>query len=259
MLTDKRLHRRISIIVFSILFIVLAWELAARFLVRDETLLPGPFSVWNHFTYLLTTSEKVGIQNDIWASTARVLVGWAIGIAIGVPVGAALATNEVLRIGADPLLQAGRSVPPLAFAPLMVVWLGLGEPSKYVLIALGVMPIIAINVSAAIGGIDRSLLRVTSTMGASPFYRLRRVIIPAILADLFTSMRVTLGLAWATVIAAELVASTAGLGYRILKASQYMDTNTIFAGILAIGLLALIGDRVLLVLQKVLVPWRGVG
>lgn len=255
---DAVYMRRVGIITASLVIVILSWFVVATYLVKDETLLPAPGQVITHFWHLLNpASGESGMLKDIQASIERVAVGWLIGICIGVPFGAALATSEVLRVGVDPLLQAGRSVPPLAFAPLMVVWLGLGEPSKYVLIAFGVMPIIAINTSAAIAGIDRSILRVTATMGASRLYSLRRVVLPAIMADLFTSMRVTWGLAWATVIAAELVAATEGLGYRILIASQFLDTNTIFAGILAIGLLALVGDRLLLLLQRALVPWRG--
>lgn len=255
---DTGTTRKAGIVAGSAFTAIVVWFVLARFIIADELLLPGPISTVTHFLFLVTTPDNVELRGDILASSSRVLVGWLLGIVIGVPLGAALAMNNVLRIGADPLLQALRSIPPLAFAPLMVVWLGLGEPSKFVLIALGVMPIIAINTSAAIGGIDKSIWRVTATMGASPLYRLRRVILPATLADIFTSMRVTYGLAWATVVAAELVASTEGLGYRILMASQFLDTNTIFAGILAIGLLALLGDRVLLVLQKIAVPWRGV-
>lgn len=250
--------RRALIITTSALTALSVWQFAADVIVSDKTLLPSPSAVLVHSWELLRLPDaEGGIAGDILASVRRVAVGWAAGVVLGVALGAAFATSEWLRVGVDPIMQAFRAVPPIAYAPLMVVWLGLGEASKYTLLTLGVLPIIAINTSAAVTGIDQTVMRVTSSLGASRLYALRRIVLPGVLPDILTSMRVTLGLAWATVVAAELVAADQGLGYRILIASQFLNTETMFTGMLAIGLLAMISDRVLIILQGWLVPWRG--
>lgn len=253
-------YRSPAIVLAAVVLAVVVWWLVAVFVINDSTLLPTPASVLSRASTLLALSGGSDTMwGDIQASTVRVLLGWILGIAVGVPVGAAMATSLTLRSASDPFLQAGRAIPPLAFAPLLVVWLGIGETSKIFLLFLTVMPIIAINTTAGVTGVDQSYRRASLALGASKLYQLRRVIIPAVLPDIITSMRVTWGLAWGTLIAAELIASTQGVGYRILNASKFLDTDTIFVGITVIGLLAFFGDRVLLLFFRIAVPWRGRG
>lgn len=241
----------------SLCAFAVVWAAAAA-MIADPLILPGPGSVWSRTVELFRPSAE-SFWPDVQASMFRVLSGWVIGVVGGVLLGVMLGTVHFVNTALDPLLQAGRAIPPLAYSPLLVVWLGIGESSKVVLIVLTVLPIMAITTAAAISGIDRSYVRAAQTLGASRLLLLRRVLVPAVLPETITAMRVTYGLAWGSLIAAEIIASTQGLGFRILQAGRYLDTTTIFVGIAAIACLAILGDALLRVLYRIAVPWKGRG
>ncbi|MDV3128425.1 ABC transporter permease [Mycobacterium sp. 21AC1] len=237
------------------LVLLVAWMLVARF-IDDRVILPGPGEVWSRAQQLLFASGST-MWTDVGYSITRVMTGWALGIAVGVPLGALMSTNQYLRIPLDLILQAGRAVPPLAFIPLLIVWLGIGETSKIFLIFVATVPIITVATVAGIEGVDKSLERAALTLGASRWTLVRKVVIPATIPDIITAMRISLGLAWSCVVAAELIASTEGIGYRILQAGRYLETETIFVGIIVIAVLALISDISLRLLYGLASPWRG--
>ena len=149
------------------------------------------------------------------------------------------------------------SSPPLAFAPLLIVWFGIGELPKDLILYFASFPVVAIATSAAILGIDRTWIMAAQTLGASRTYIVTRVIVPAALPGILTGVRLASGLAWGTLIAAEIIASTQGLGWMIIQAGRYLDVQAIFVGIIAIGFLAFTMDRVLRMFESHLVPWRG--
>jgi taurine transport system permease protein len=242
----------------SVVLAVGLWWLASAALVRDATVLPSPGAVAERAVHLISLgNDRTGLWHNVVASQVRVLIGWGLGVAVGIPVGAVLGGNRVMRALVDPILESGRAVPPLAFAPLLVVWLGIGETSKILLLFLTAFPIVAISTASAIAGVDESLKRSALTLGASRIYMYRRVIVPAAMPEIITSMRIAGGLTWSSLVAAEIIAATSGLGWMILQASNYLDTSTIFVGILAIGLLAFTLDRCLRILQGWVVPWKG--
>lgn len=248
---------RPATVLASLLAFTAVWAVAAA-VIADPLILPTPGSVWSRALQLFGPAGE-SFWPDVQASVFRVMSGWAIGVAGGVLLGVTLGTIHFVNTAIDPLLQAGRSIPPLAYSPLLVVWLGIGESSKVVLIVLTVLPIMAITTAAAISGIDRSYVRAAQTLGASRLLLLRRVLVPAVLPETITAMRVTYGLAWGSLIAAEIIASTQGLGFRILQAGRYLDTTTIFVGIAAIACLAIVGDALLRFLYHIAVPWKGRG
>jgi taurine transport system permease protein len=245
----------VATVVLSASVAILLWAGLAR-VIDDPLVLPGPWAVATRLGDLLKPSGQ-SLWPDIRSSLTRVGLGWAFGVVGGVLLGVVLSSSRYLNLAIDPALQAGRSIPPLAYSPLLVVWMGIGESSKVVLIVLTVLPIMAITTTAAISGIDQSLIRAAQTLGASAPLMLRRVAVPAVLPEIITSMRVTYGLAWGSLIAAEIIASSDGLGYRILQAGRYLDTVTVFVGIVAIAALAVLGDVVLRLVYRVAVPWKG--
>jgi taurine transport system permease protein len=244
--------------VISFLLLIGVWWFAASVILRDPVLLPTPGAVAERFFDLAFPGPG---QESLWpntfASLRRVLVGWGAGVAAGVVLGAVMASNRVIRDLIEPILDSGRAIPPLAFAPLMVVWFGIGESSKYVLLFVTAFPVIAVTTVAALAGVPESYLRAARSLGARRTYLLRRVLVPAILPSIFTAARVALALTWGTVVAAEIVAANEGLGWMILQASNYLNTPTIFVGIVVIGILAYLLDRVLRLLERTLVPWKG--
>jgi taurine transport system permease protein len=249
--------RTVDILVFGSL--VLIWWFVATYVVADPVLLPDPREVAARAWTLLSPNAPLNLSlwPDVAASATRVYCGWAGGLLSGVVVGVVMASSSFVRSAFDPLLQGIRSVPPLAWAPLLVIWLGIGESSKIFLLLMTAMPILAISTMAAIAGVDESFRRAALTLGASPFYMMRRVILPASLPEILTSARITLGLTWSSLIAAELIGSTEGIGYRILRASRVLDTSTIFVGIIIIAAFAYFGDAALRLLSRMVVPWKG--
>jgi taurine transport system permease protein len=242
----------------SVLLALGLWWLASALVVRDATVLPSPAAVAERAAHLISLgNDRAGLWHNVVASQVRVFIGWGLGVALGIPVGAVMGGNRVIRALVDPILESGRAVPPLAFAPLLVVWLGIGQTSKIVLLFLTAFPIIAISTASAIAGVDESLKRSALTLGASRIYMYRRVIVPAAMPEIITSMRIAGGLTWSSLVAAEIIAATSGLGWMILQASNYLDTSTIFVGILVIGLLAFLLDRCLRIAQAFVVPWKG--
>jgi taurine transport system permease protein len=233
------------------------WWLIAIVIIRDPLLLPTPRSVFGNLLHLMNTRGSFNLWSNIWASVKRVLIGWIIGVTAGISVGVLMALDRRIAALFDPLVEFGRPIPPLAYAPLLVVWLGIGETSKVVVLILAALPVMIISTVSAIHNVNESWKRAARTLGASPFYLTTRVIIPAALPEIFTAMRISNGLVWGTLIAAEIIASSSGLGWMILQASRYLETETVIAGIVVIGTLAFLADQVLRRIQARLIPWKG--
>ena len=246
----------IEITAATIVALVLTWW-GVSAIINDMNILPTPEAVGRQAITLATTTGQYNLWLQIEASTVRVVVGWGIGAAIGIALGSIMASSRYARNAIDPILEAGRAIPPLAFAPLMVVWLGIGEVSKVALLVTACAPVMAISTVAGIIGVDECFIRTAQTLGASRTYLLKHVVIPGALPEIVTGLRLTSGITWATLVAAEYVASTKGLGWMILQASRYLDTATIFVGIAAIGLFAFLMDRVIRLFERRLLGWRG--
>lgn len=242
---------------YSFLAVLAAWWICSA-IIQDPVLLPTPVEVLDKAVALATAEKgELSLWPNVAVSTARVLFGWGLGLVVGVLLGAVLATRRSLRALVEPVMLSVRSVPPLAFAPLLIVWLGIGEVSKTLLLFFAAFPVYAITTAAAMIGVDRSYLRVAWSLGARPVFVFWHVRLPAALPEVLSAMRVTIGITWSTLVAAELVAAESGLGWMILQAGRYLDTATIFVGIVVIAALAYVMDRLVRVLQTRLVPWKG--
>lgn len=250
--------RLIGSTLFITLLVVIAfigvWWLVAAYVINDPVLLPSPSGVATRFGQLIRTSAY---WQDVKASTERAVLGWGVGVAAGVLVGSLMGMFRAVRLVLDPFIEFGRPIPPLAFAPLLIVWFGIGELSKDVVVFLGVFPIVVIATTSAVAGVDQDWKRAALTLGASRPYLLRRVILPAVMPEVITAMRLASGLAWGALVAAEMIASNNGLGFMILQASQFVDTPRIVVGIVTIGCLAFTSDRLLRMLNSRFAIWRG--
>ena len=242
----------------SVALVIGIWWFVALVVIKDSTVLPTPGAVARQFWVLATPkSGAVSLWVNIKASLVRVALGWGIGVISGVIVGVLMASNGHLRALIDPLIELARPIPPLAYVPLLVVWFGIGETSKLILIWAATFPVMVISTVAGIRGVDASWRRTAATLGASPLQLVIRVILPAAVPEIVTGARIASGLAWGTLVAAEIIAASSGLGYMILQASQFLDTSTIFVGIITIGFLAFVIDRLLRAVERRLAPWKG--
>jgi taurine transport system permease protein len=254
----RRPPRGAATSVLSVGLLIGLWWLAAVAIINDSTILPTPDAVARQFWTLATSgSGAQSLWVNLKASLIRVALGWGIGVGSGIVIGVLMASNEYIRALVDPLIELARPIPPLAYVPLLVVWFGIGETSKLILIWAATFPVMVISTVAGIRGVDTSWQRTAVTLGASRVQLVTKVILPAAIPEIVTGARIASGLAWGTLVAAEIVAANSGLGYMILQASQFLQTSTIFVGIITIGLLAFALDRSLRVVERRLAPWKG--
>lgn len=196
------------------------------------------------------------LQEDVIASLARVLSGFILGTAVAVPVGFLMGWYTVARGLFEPWIQFFRTIPPLALLPLVLVLLGIGEVPKVFVIFLAAFLACVISTYQGVVSVDKTLINAARVLGAKDGTIFARVVVPASTPFILVGMRVGLGSAWATLVAAELLAAQAGLGYRMQQAQIYYDLSTIFVSIVIIGILGLVMDRLLLFAETKLTGWQ---
>ncbi|WP_246082545.1 ABC transporter permease [Rubellimicrobium rubrum] len=198
-------------------------------------------SLWEHLGY----------------SLFRVVTGFLLGALVGVPLGYAMGLSGWFRGWFDPIVEFMRPVPPLALIPLVIIWAGIGETGKIVLLFLASLWIMAIAARSGVSGVRLSKVHAAYSLGASKAQVLRHVIVPNSLPDIFTGARVAMGVCWGTVVAAELVAANQGAGMMIMAASKFQQTDIVILGIVLIGVIGFVIDLFMRWGERVLVPWKG--
>jgi ABC-type nitrate/sulfonate/bicarbonate transport system permease component len=244
----RRAHaRRVATGAAGILVLILIWQLAATLLADPVTLPSATQTVQTFFHYLNRPypSEGSPLWFDAMTSLRRILIGFAIGVAAGVVLGAGMSASRVVRHLIDPVIEVLRPLPPLAFIPLFIIWFGIGELPKEVLIVIGVTPIMAVTTVAALDEVPDDLRLCARTLGATRWYALTHVQIRAALPGILTGMRIAMAGAWTSIVAAELIAATSGLGYLIMQAGDYLNTALVFSGIVSIAIIGLVLDACL--------------
>jgi NitT/TauT family transport system permease protein/taurine transport system permease protein len=227
--------------------LVALWQILAM-IISDPVFLPSVSQTAASFAHYLThpyPSQGKPLWYDAAVSLRRVLIGFAAGAAIGVALGAGMSASRVVRHAIDPVIEVLRPLPPLAFIPLFIIWLGIGEMPKEVLIMIGVIPVMAVTTVAALDEVPDDLRLCARTLGASSRYTMLRVQIRSALPGILTGMRISMAGAWTSIVAAELIAATSGLGYLIMQAGDYLNTALVFSGIITIAILGLILDALL--------------
>ncbi|WP_420407673.1 ABC transporter permease [Hoeflea sp.] len=201
------------------------------------------FSLWEHLGY----------------SLGRVIAGFLLGSIIGIPLGYAMGLSNWFRGWFDPIVEFMRPVPPLALIPLIIIWFGIGEEGKVILLFLAALWIMTIAARAGVSGVRISKVHAAYSLGASKSQILRHVIVPNSLPEIFTGARVAMGVCWGTVVAAELVAADRGAGMMIVNASKFQLTDIVILGIILIGIIGYGIDILMRMAEKWLVPWKGRG
>lgn len=255
--TRGRLTRRLSTLAV-LLGAIIVWTLLSSAHVFPDVALPTPVNVWDSFVLVATKgylSKTLG--QDVFFSVWRVTVGFVGAVVLGVPIGLLMAESKFVDRVIDPFLQLGRPVPPLAYIPLFVVWFGLGELPKILLILVGTIPIIIISTIGGVRNIPSQRYEVARCLGATRRQLFLRVTLRATLPEVLTGMKVGIGIAWGTLVAAELIAADVGLGWVVEQAANQLQTGIVIAGIIVIGILGYIMELGIRILERVLVPWRG--
>ena len=244
----------------SVFALVVLWLVSDYFGWIGEIFWPHMASVW----YQLQNISSEGFRGatlieHISISVYRVLAGFFLGCLIGIPLGFMLALSRTMNRILDPIVEFFRPMPPLALIPLVILWLGIGETAKIFLLFLAALWIMALATRSGAMATNLSKIHAAYTLNANKVQILFKVILPNALPEIFTGMRVSMGVCWGTVVAAELVAAESGIGMMIMVASKFLSTDIVVLGVILISLVAYGIDIFMRFLETKFVPWRGKG
>lgn len=244
--------------VVSTLLLLGVWILVTEMGWIKPLFIPSPFSVLRTFANVATEGfAGATLLEHTWVSFLRVFGAFALATIIGVPLGLAMGMSRVARGIFDPPIEFYRPIPPLAYLPLMIIWFGIGDLSKVLLIFLSILAPLALGTRAGVRSAAIEQIHAAYSLGATRWQILLHVILPAATPEILTSMRIGIGFGWTTLVAAEMVAATHGLGYMVLTASQFLQTATVIMGIVIIAIIAYAFDLLMRWFERRLVPWKG--
>lgn len=244
--------RRMAFILLPWLFLLLAWYGIHYSGLVNPALVPTPYDVFRRFIELMQSR----LPFDILVSTRRVFLGVLLGTALAVPVGFVLGWYRTIRAFIDPLINFFRALPPIALIPLVIVYFGVDELAKVVILFYAAFFAGVIVMYEGISQISPIYVRVARTLGATDEEIFRKVIVPLAVPHMLTALRVALGVAWATLVASELIAAQQGLGALIQNAGSFFQLDIIYVGIICIGFVALFMDLTLRALTRRFVSWQ---
>ena len=227
------------------------WILAAQGWV-SKVFLPGPADVYARAVRWLSEDKLV---HDAFISTYRVTVGWLLSALIAVPLGLFIGAFKPVQALLEPLTDFIRYMPAVAFIPLVMLWIGIDEGSKIAIIFIGTFFQMVLMVAEDVRRVPTAQVEAAQTMGATRMEIIQLVLLPASKPALVDTLRITMGWAWTYLVVAELVAANSGLGYAILKAQRFLQTDKIFAGIIIIGVIGLVTDQLFRALHRTAFPW----
>jgi NitT/TauT family transport system permease protein len=247
---SKRFYRLITVASFVLLFG--AWWAVAASGAVDPLFLPGPVAVVEQ-AYKWATQDN--LLADTGISIYRVMAGFALSAVMAVPLGLYIGAYQPVRAFFEPLMEFSRYLPAVAFVPLVLLWAGIGESSKITLIWLGTFFQMVLMISEDVSRVPMSQIEAARTLGATNSEVVHKVLLRSAMPGMFDTLRLTLGFAWTYLVVAELVAADSGLGYAILQAQRFLQTDRIFVGIITIGLIGLVTDQSLRFLHRKFFPW----
>jgi taurine transport system permease protein len=250
--------RGVPIPLISVSGLLAAWALVAKFKLVAPLFLPAPLDVATQFyTVAVDGFSNATLLQHVGISLFRILTAFGFATAIGVPLGLAMGLNRWVKGIFGPPIQLYWPVPPLAYLPLVIIWFGIGETAKIILLSLAMFAPIVISAQAGVRSVSQGRIQAALSLGATRAQVFRHVVLPSARPEILTGLRLAIGAGWATLVAAELVAATQGLGFLTLSAAQFLVTDVVFVGILTIAVLATIFLSILRLLEHRLTPWKG--
>lgn len=255
--------RHVGLPLGSLLLFLVLWQLLAASGTWSETLVPPPVTVADAFIDVSTTHDGVRGYNGTYLvehlaiSLRRIALGAGIGIVLGVLFGLVMGTVGWVRSLFEPWITFLRTLPPLAYFSLLIIWLGINEEPKVTLLAVAAFPPVAVSTTAAVVAAPRSLIEAARALGGSRWDVIKDVVAPSALPETLTGIRLAVGVTYSSLVAAELVNGLPGIGGMVKDAANYNNTPVVLVGIIAIGVSGLVIDGLLLRLERAAVPWRG--
>ncbi|PMC40491.1 ABC transporter permease [Bacillus sp. UMB0899] len=251
----KELGKASSILKGLILpiIIVVLWELTGIFGLISDTLLPRPSSIFMTFIDLIMTGDLI---MHFQISLLRAIGGFLLGGILGLLLGLAVGFNQSVEQTVDPTLQMLRTIPTLAVIPLFILWFGFGEVSKILLIAKGAFFPLYVNTFLGIRGVDSKLFSVAKVLEFSRWKQITLLILPAALPNILLGLRLSLGVSWLALVAAELMGSSQGVGYLIMDARQFSQTSIVLVGIIIFAVFGKVSDSFVRIFEQRLLKWQ---
>lgn len=243
-------NRFLSLVCFFI--IIGAWCIATFGGFVSEIFLPSPLGVIRKMIELAKEGE---LWSSCYSSTRRVMVGWIWSVIFALPIGMLMARSKKFSAFIQPIIEFARYLPVVALVPLTLLYMGIDESQKYMIIFLGTFFQLVLMVCDTVSSVDQNMINAARTLGAKGFQIYKEVIFPAALPGLMDDFRMTIGWAWTYLVVAEMVAASDGLGYMILRSQRYLATDTIFSGLIMIGLIGLVTDFLFRLLSRLVAPW----
>jgi len=238
--------------------LLLLWQAASWAHLAPHLFLPTPAEVYAAAVSIYQDGyANATLWEHVSASLARIFLAFAIAVGLGVPIGLVMGLSRWAKGVFDAPIEFYWPLPPLAYLPLMIIWLGIGEASKITLLSLAMFAPIALSAQAGVRSVTQERVNAALSLGATQWQLMREVILPSALPEILTGARISLGVGWGTLVAAELIAATRGIGYLIMSASQFLATDVVFVGIAIIAACAFAFSFVMRTLERVLVPWKG--
>jgi taurine transport system permease protein len=251
-----RPSRSFLLSLLSVIILLGAWFLVTQMGWANELFLPKPQAVWAAFLKTLTRGYQGStLVVHIGASLYRVLVAFALACLVGIPLGVLMGVSRDALALLSPLIDFYRPLPPLGLYTLLVMWLGIGETSKLSLLFLAALPGIIISTIQAITTIDQVYVRAAQSLGASRRDLLFEIYLPAAGPVILTGMRISLGFTYTVLVAAEIVAASAGIGWMIWDASKFLLSDVVIMGLIVLGLTGVALDLAMRGIGRVLMPW----
>lgn len=247
----------------STLIVIGVWWLVAAREIWDPVFVPSPAAVWAKFIETSTVHDgHVGyagsfLWEHLWVSLRRILTSALIASLLGIPIGLLIGLVPIAHQALNPAITFLRQLPPLAYFSLLIIWFGIDETPKMVLLVVAAMPPVIVATAAGLDGISKDYIHAAQSLGASQLQLVRRILVPGALPDIFTGIRLGVGVAYTSVVASETVNGMPGLGGMIRDAQRYNQTDVVILGIIVLGISGLILECLLLRLQRRATPWRG--
>lgn len=251
--------KSIHISIITVVILLATWYLSTvTFGLVRPLIFPSPISVFNKFidTALEGFGNALLAEHIAW-SMYRVFTAFFLAAVIAIPLGILIGVNRYVRGVFDPIIEFYRPIPPLAYLPLIIIWFGIDESAKIIVIFLAVFAPMVLNTRAGVKSVAIEQIHAAYSMGANRWQILSQVILPGAMPEILTGMRIGIGFGWTTLVAAELLAAEQGLGFVINAAANFLQTSVVVMGIIVIGAIAFAFDLLMRYVENVVVPWKG--
>jgi taurine transport system permease protein len=250
-------------VLVAVLFVVGIWSIASALGIWSQIILPSPAKVWRAFVQSVTVHDgQRGLSGyflwqHLWASLLRIIKGVTWAFVFGLPLGLALGTSRRFELFAAPIVSFLRSLPPLGYFSLLIIWFGIDDTSKVWLLFIAAFPPVALSVAAGVASVRTERISAGLVLGANRVQLLRHTIFPSILPELFTGMRVAIGFAWTTIVAAETSNGLPGIGGLAWATKKELRSDIAIMCVVVIGITAVLMDAGMRKAERCCVPWKG--